>query len=96
MSGFLFPQNTDQKKTKKQGTQPKITEQIDSQLDENIDMNPNMKFGKSEIEKMYIESKDENYPEDLERRLPNQEGKKERFLSFLSTIKSLVFKSYFF
>ena len=94
MSGFLFPQNTDLKRREKQGVQPKITEQIDSQLDENIDMNPNMKFGKSEIEKMYIESKDENYPEDLERRLPNQEGKKERFLSFLSTIKSLVFESY--
>ncbi|XP_023332772.1 uncharacterized protein LOC111704691 isoform X1 [Eurytemora carolleeae] len=73
MSGFLFPQNTDQKKTKKQGKQPKITEQIDSQIKENISMNPNMEFGGSENEKMYIESEDENNPDDLERRLSNQE-----------------------
>ena len=38
-------------------------------------MNPNMEFGGSENEKMYIESEDENNPEDLERRLSNQEGK---------------------
>ena len=80
MSGFLFPQNTDQKKTKKQGIQPKITEQMDSQIKENISINPNMEVGASENEKMYIESEDENNPEDLERRLPNQEGKEEKIL----------------
>ena len=39
-----------------------------------------MEVGVSENEKMYIESEDENNPEDLERRLPNQEGKEEKIL----------------